>query len=250
MSEHVVIKKYETAHGKILVVYDHLSAVIDVVDEGDPHYKKIDNLSEIAPIAQAFAEKVTDSTDHIHTHFMDHIEAKSPHSNHAKDIEREGMIIFSAAMGVAEEMEKLKMPDNTESLSDEEMQALQHHESLEPETSVLTKQELYKALQRKRGKTQNRLFEQAKRLGPRYGARVVLRVENTFLAAIDMLRAIKEAGIAIDMNIFPGREARFENYGLAPPENYSALNSASNAQKVELKSLDPTTRSRGSRDIS
>jgi len=222
----------EKPYHVIVALYDHLDQMLKTISNSHSG-----NFNEQNALAEEFTQNMLECAEHTLQTYVNYVDGKIK-ANEARTIERQGVRIFTMAKSAAAKAKEWSVPHDK---SHKEWQAnVETHTRFNGVLAAKSNPKaFYNALREKRGPIQMSLLEQAERLGPKYGEQLLLGVEDVFLAGIDVLRAVKDAGIAIDMNVFPGREARFENFGFVPPEGHTALTASVDMPKQELPLVDP-----------
>ncbi len=264
------------------VVYGHLEEMVDTLDNAHPKGQGLRNAREMFPMVDRFIEEVGQAIDNMLSIYVDFLEKGARNNaNYKAVVEREGMRVYSAVQNIIAEAGQLSVHPITGQLKRDEAS---YHDLLKPLNSddalsntvpyklgefpdssdtyksdsadllnntvdLPDKTELYNAIRRRPAKMQMELYRIATQLGPQHGADILRVVEDVLLANVDLLRALKRAGIPIDMNVFPGKEGRFEfvmpNY--IPPEGYSSkecsvFRSGDNPAPVPVEPVrDPAT---------
>lgn len=206
-------KQYHEANAKIIAIFEHLEQVVDSIDQHHEHSKSLRNPKDLFPIAAKIVKTVSDSTHVIHEAYVDYIQNDESEAHVISVIETEAWKIFKAIKTVIMEARRLDIDPITNNLLHSAKpyyeDAQMRRGMTQPDRKALEK---HSALYTKRGPVQTALIEEARRLGPEYGSGFLLAIDDTFLALLTMLQAVKAVGINLDLNQLPGIETNPEHW--------------------------------------
>jgi hypothetical protein len=227
LSPVVTNKMYHATYGNITSVFDNLGDVVDQIDSRKPKGHQVKNTRELFPLADRFVRNTTEATNTILDCYVDYINSGSASGeDHARIIENEGLRIFREVKDIAQQAQRLETRTRSGGIERVDQPHFQELDAISSDTNEAATSH-HKALFHpqsgaKRGAVQTALFSEARRLGPEYGSNFLLSVEDTFLACVGMLQSMREIGIPVNLGIFPGIDARFENYGFNQPAQHTA----------------------------
>lgn len=205
----VTTRQYHDANTKIMDIFACLQAVINSVDSNHAYGQALRNANDVFPMAERIVEAVGASTQNIHEAYIRFIENNNHAQQSAAMIEHEAWQIFREIQDVALHAQKISInPESNvlryraENTYHEELRMQETFDrSLPAPTHVL--QENRRGDEHKTGSTQTALIQEARRLGPEYGAQFLLAMDDMFLSLVAMLQAVKSAGMDIDLAKLP-----------------------------------------------